>query len=64
MTGQADWRDQASCREGDAGHLVVPATFERKPEKDCREGAARTICRACPVRVSGSRTRIVQTASA
>ena len=44
------WRRKAACHGENAVHFYAPAHFERKPEKDGREGAARTICAACPVR--------------
>jgi WhiB family redox-sensing transcriptional regulator len=44
------WRCSARCRGDDAVHFFAPNHFERKPEKDAREGAARALCRACPVR--------------
>jgi len=44
-----DWRADAACRTKNAVHFFAPAHFERKPEKDAREGAARALCRACPV---------------
>ena len=43
------WRAEAACRAVSAVHFFAPAHFERKPEKDAREGAARALCRACPV---------------
>jgi len=43
------WRTAASCRAQSAVHFFAPPHFERKPEKDAREGAARALCRACPV---------------
>lgn len=43
------WRTQASCRTKSAVHFFAPPHFERKPEKDAREGAARALCRSCPV---------------
>jgi WhiB family redox-sensing transcriptional regulator len=43
------WRADAACRSQSAVHFFAPAHFERKPEKDAREGAARALCRACPV---------------
>jgi WhiB family redox-sensing transcriptional regulator len=46
---ETGWRSQASCRTKSAVHFFAPAHFERKPEKDAREGAARALCRACPV---------------
>jgi WhiB family redox-sensing transcriptional regulator len=44
------WRSSAACRERDAAVFFAPSHFERKPEKDAREGAARRICGDCPVR--------------
>jgi WhiB family transcriptional regulator, redox-sensing transcriptional regulator len=44
------WRASACCRDSDAVHFFAPSHFERKPEKDRREGAARALCAACPVR--------------
>ncbi len=43
------WRADAACRAQSAVHFFAPAHFERKPEKDAREGAARALCRTCPV---------------
>lgn len=43
------WRAEAACRAKSAVHFFAPAHFERKPEKDAREGAARALCRSCPV---------------
>jgi WhiB family transcriptional regulator, redox-sensing transcriptional regulator len=43
------WRASAQCRRENAVHFFAPAHFERKDEKDAREGAARALCRACPV---------------
>ena len=43
------WRGDAQCRRDNAAYFFPPAHFERKPEKDLREGAARALCRACPV---------------
>ncbi len=43
------WRAEAACRAKSAVHFFAPAHFERKPEKDAREGAARALCRGCPV---------------
>jgi WhiB family redox-sensing transcriptional regulator len=44
------WRADAACRAQSAVHFFAPAHVERKPEKDAREGAARALCRRCPVR--------------
>lgn len=45
------WRMAAACRTASAVHFFAPPHFERKPEKDAREGAARALCRSCPVRL-------------
>ncbi|HVE62908.1 MAG TPA: WhiB family transcriptional regulator [Mycobacteriales bacterium] len=50
---QADdvsWRVHGMCRGDSAVFFFAPPHFERKPEKDLREGQARALCRACPVR--------------
>lgn len=44
------WRVRAACRGDNAVHFFAPAHFERKPEKDAREGQARALCRGCAVR--------------
>ncbi|MCW2598611.1 MAG: Transcription factor WhiB [Frankiales bacterium] len=44
------WRGAARCRRDNAVHFFPPAHFERKEDKDLREGQARALCRACPVR--------------
>ena len=46
---EPSWRADAACRAANAVHFFAPAHFERKPEKDAREGAARALCRTCPV---------------
>jgi hypothetical protein len=43
------WRGDAECRRTNAVHFFAPAHFERKEEKDLREGQARALCRACRV---------------
>ncbi len=48
---EVGWRSAAACRTKNAVHFFAPPHFERKPEKDAREGAARALCRACPVQV-------------
>ncbi|MDX6200773.1 MAG: WhiB family transcriptional regulator, redox-sensing transcriptional regulator [Frankiales bacterium] len=32
-----------------SSYFFAPSHFERKPEKDAREGVARRLCAACPV---------------
>jgi WhiB family redox-sensing transcriptional regulator len=46
---ETSWRTAAACRSESAAHFFAPPHFERKPEKDAREGAARALCRSCPV---------------
>jgi WhiB family transcriptional regulator, redox-sensing transcriptional regulator len=48
--GDVSWRVLAACRGDDAAWFFPPPHFERKPEKDFREGRAREICGRCPVR--------------
>jgi WhiB family redox-sensing transcriptional regulator len=43
------WQGHAECRRENAVHFFAPSHFERKEEKDLREGHARALCRACPV---------------
>ena len=43
------WRSDARCRQQNAGYFFAPGHLERKEDKDAREGAARALCRACPV---------------
>ena len=45
-----DWRAQSACRADNASYFFAPNHFERKPEKDHREGIARALCRRCPVK--------------
>jgi len=45
------WRAAAVCHGGDAESFFPPSHFERKPEKDRREGIARSFCSRCPVRI-------------
>ena len=49
MYDDSSWRAAAECRGENAVYFFAPSHFERKPEKDLREGAARALCRACPV---------------
>ena len=44
------WRADAACHGANAESFFPPSHFERKPEKDLREGAARALCGRCPVR--------------
>ena len=47
----ATWRADAACQGESAVYFFAPNHFERKPEKDLREGRARSLCRGCVVRV-------------
>ena len=49
MYDDMSWRANAACHGENAVYFFAPNHFERKPEKDLREGAARALCRACPV---------------
>ena len=44
------WRAEAACKGESAVYFFAPNHFERKPEKDFREGRARALCRGCVVR--------------
>jgi len=50
MTNETTWRMFAECRGDSAVHFFAPPHFERKPEKDARESAARALCGVCRVR--------------
>lgn len=49
--GEPEWHLGAECRRDNAVHFFPPSHFEQKVDKDAREGQARALCRACPVRV-------------
>ncbi len=49
LAAEPVWRSDARCRQENAVHFYAPAHFERRDEKRAREGAARALCRACPV---------------
>lgn len=49
MGNVPSWRLAAACDGDNAVFFFAPSHFERKPEKDLREGAARAICGGCPV---------------
>lgn len=49
MIDSSMWRAYALCRAENATYFYAPAHFERKPEKDHREGIARALCRVCQV---------------
>jgi len=44
------WRAGAECQTENATYFYAPSHFERKPEKDLREGTARALCRRCKVK--------------
>ncbi len=50
MSDEVAWRVHAMCRGEAAVHFFPPSHFERKDEKDRREGAARALCNVCPVK--------------
>ena len=50
MYDDTSWRSNAECRGENAVFFFAPSHFERKPEKDLREGTARALCRRCKVK--------------
>lgn len=44
------WQVRAACRGPQSAVFFPPSSFERKDEKDAREGRAKEICATCPVR--------------
>jgi len=44
------WQVKASCRGPQAAVFFPPAHFERKDDKENREGRAKAMCLSCPVR--------------
>jgi WhiB family redox-sensing transcriptional regulator len=50
MYDELMWRAGAECQTDNATYFYAPSHFERKPEKDLREGIARSLCRRCKVR--------------
>ena len=50
MLDEPSWRAHAACRRESAVYFFAPNHFERKDEKDAREGAARALCQSCVVR--------------
>jgi WhiB family redox-sensing transcriptional regulator len=49
MYDELMWRNGAECETVNAVYFYAPGHFERKPEKDFREGIARALCRRCKV---------------
>jgi WhiB family redox-sensing transcriptional regulator len=52
MFDELMWRVGAECQTDNAVYFYAPSHFERKPEKDLREGIARALCRRCKVQES------------
>jgi WhiB family redox-sensing transcriptional regulator len=50
MYEHSTWRAGAECQSDNAVYFYAPSHFERKPEKDWREGIARALCGRCKVR--------------
>jgi len=50
MYDEVSWRAGAECESANATYFYAPSHFERKPEKDLREGIARALCRRCKVK--------------
>ncbi|HEX3823696.1 MAG TPA: WhiB family transcriptional regulator [Mycobacteriales bacterium] len=50
MYENSTWRAGAECQSDNAIYFYAPSHFERKPEKDWREGIARALCGRCKVR--------------
>jgi WhiB family transcriptional regulator, redox-sensing transcriptional regulator len=50
MYDDSMWRAGAECQSDNAVYFYAPSHFERKPEKDWREGIARALCGRCKVR--------------
>jgi WhiB family redox-sensing transcriptional regulator len=50
MYDELMWRAGAECQTENASYFYAPSHFERKPEKDLREGIARALCLRCKVR--------------
>jgi WhiB family transcriptional regulator, redox-sensing transcriptional regulator len=52
MAARADelWQLRAACRGPQSAIFFPPSHFERKDEKETREGRAKAICATCPVR--------------
>ncbi len=52
QSGQATaaWQVRAACKGPQSSIFFPPSSFERKDDKDRREGNAKGICASCPVR--------------
>lgn len=52
QAGQAatEWQGRAACKGPQSSIFFPPSSFERKDDKDRREGNAKGICASCPVR--------------
>ena len=47
---EESWQIKAACRGPQAAVFFPPPQFERKDEKEAREGRAKSICASCSVR--------------
>lgn len=47
---EQSWQGKAACRGPQASLFFPPSHFERKDDKEYREGRAKAICANCPVR--------------
>jgi WhiB family transcriptional regulator, redox-sensing transcriptional regulator len=47
-----DWQERAACRGPQSSIFFPPSNFERKDDKDRREGNAKGICAGCAVRTA------------
>jgi WhiB family transcriptional regulator, redox-sensing transcriptional regulator len=50
MQGVQTWQVRAACRGPQSSIFFPPSSFERKDDKDRREGNAKGICAGCAVR--------------
>lgn len=50
MDWSASWRFRAACRGEDSALFFAPSYFERRAEKDAREGRAKAICSRCEIK--------------
>ena len=49
MAIEPSWQMHAQCKSDNAAYFFTTNHFERKDEKDLREGKARALCRVCRV---------------
>jgi WhiB family transcriptional regulator, redox-sensing transcriptional regulator len=50
ITEPMGWQFRALCRGEDSALFFPPHTLENREDKQAREGRAKAICAACPVR--------------